>query len=501
MSYAALEKHYRRISRLRHLEAIASWDEATVMPVGGGEARAAALSMVRSLVHQEVTRPEVGEWLAAAKNERNALGPWQQTNLAEIEREFIRASALPSELVEACSRAESASEQAWRELRPKNDFAGWLPFFREVVRLKRETATILGERLSLSPYDALLDGFEPGGRTALVRPLFARLLAFLPGFIARVVERQAGETAEACPGPFPVEQQRALGLELMRRLGFDFAHGRLDVSHHPFCGGVPEDTRITTRFATGDFLSSMMSVLHETGHARYEQHLPLVWRGQPVGLARSSSIHESQSLFVEMQVARGMPFIEFVAPLIAQAFPESAAKQPSAFTPANLHRLGTRVRPSLIRVDADEATYPCHVILRFELEQRLIDGSLDPADVPDAWDKFMRELLGLSTRGNDRDGCMQDVHWPAGLIGYFPTYTLGALTAAQLYQSANAAIGDLEGQLRCGDLSSLDAWLSEHVWSQASLLDTPALVAHATGAPLSTQAFERHLERRYGAGG
>ena len=498
MSYAVLENHYRRLSQLRHIEAMVSWDEATVMPAGGGEARAAALSTLRGMIHREVTRPEMGTWLAKAGEEKGRLDAWQKANLAEMERDFIRASALPSELVEACSRAESASEQAWRELRPKNDFASWLPLFREVVRLKREVATILGERLSLSPYDALMDGFEPGGRVALVRPLFARLRAFLPGFIARVVERQAKEEVEACPGPFPVEQQRALGIELMRRLGFDFSHGRLDVSHHPFCGGVPEDTRITTRYATDDFFSSMMSVLHETGHARYEQHLPLPWRGQPVGLARGMSIHESQSLFVEMQVARGLPFLELVAPLITQAFPESAAKRPSAFSPANLHRLGTRVRPSFIRVEADEATYPCHVILRFELEQGLVDGSLHPADVPEAWDALMRELLGLSTKGNDRNGCMQDVHWPAGLIGYFPTYTLGALTAAQLYRAAETAIPELAAQLRRGELATLDAWLDEQVWSRASLLDTPSLVTRATGKPLGTEAFEAHLEKRYG---
>jgi carboxypeptidase Taq len=497
MSYAALENHHRRLAHLRHIEAMASWDEATMMPAGGGEARGAALSTLRGMIHREATRPEVGEWLAAAAAVRGNLDPWQRANLHEMEREWIRAAAIPPDLVEASSRVESASEQAWRDLRPKNDFAGWLPRFREVVRLKREVAKILGERLALSPYDALLDGFEPGGRVAQIRPLFTRRRAFLPGFIARVVERQARAPATPCPGPFPVEEQRQLGLELMRRLGFDFAHGRLDVSHHPFCGGVPEDTRITTRYAEGDFFSSMMSVLHETGHARYEQHLPAAWRGQPVGLARGMSIHESQSLFVEMQVARGLPFLEFVSPLLAAAFPESAAKLPSAFTPENLQRLGTRVRPSLIRVEADEATYPCHVILRFELEQGLIDGSLDPADVPAAWDAMMRELLGLSTQGNDRNGCMQDVHWPAGLMGYFPTYTLGALIAAQLYRAAETAIGDLAAQLRRGDLTALDAWLERNVWSQASLLSTPALVAQATGAPLGTQAFEAHLERRY----
>jgi carboxypeptidase Taq len=497
VSYAALSDHYRRLSQLRHVEAITAWDESTMMPSGGGPARAEALSALRGLIHQHATLKGLADLFAAAAAENANLLPWQQANLREMKREWVRASALPLKLVEALSHAESLSEQAWRRLRPDNDFAGFLPFFREVLRLKREAAQAWAETLSLSPYDALIDGFEPGARADEIAPLFTRLRAFLPGLIAKALERQASEPAPACEGPFPIESQRGLGLDLMRRLGFDFNHGRLDTSKHPFCGGVPTDVRITTRYATDDYSKSMMGVLHESGHAKYEQNLPRTWLGQPVGLARGMSIHESQSLLTEMQVCRGRAFLEFAAPFIAQAFPDAATRVPEAFTPHNLFRRLARVKPGLIRVDADEATYPCHIVLRFELEKCLIDGSLRPEDVPEAWDTGMREVLGLSTRGNDRDGCMQDVHWPAGLIGYFPSYTLGALTAAQLFRAARRALPELADQIRCGEFGALDAWLREKVWSQGSFFGTAELIERATGSVLTTEAFEQHLEHRY----
>jgi carboxypeptidase Taq len=298
-------------------------------------------------------------------------------------------------------------------------------------------------------------------------------------------------------GPFPVERQRWLGVELMKRVGFDFQHGRLDVSHHPFCGGVPRDVRITTRYDEADFTKSLMGVLHETGHAKYEQNLPGEWLDQPVGKARSMALHESQSLLQEMQVSRSRPFLELAAPLVREAFPEAVGRQPESFTTENLYRLYTRVQPGYIRVDADEATYPCHVILRFDLEQRLIEGRMQVKELPEAWDAGMRALLGLSTGDNHKDGCMQDVHWPAGLFGYFPTYTLGALAAAQIYAAARAALPALDGQIAAGDFSGLNAWLRERVWAQGSLLETEALVRHATGAPLGAAAFERHLRARY----
>ncbi len=497
MSYPTLEQHFQRIAQFEHLEAIAAWDEAAMMPAGGGSARGAALSTLRGLIHAEASAPHLGDLLAKAGGEASELGPWQRANLREIARRFVRATAVPAQLVEAASLAESQSEQAWRSLRKQNDWESFRPLLENVVGLRREIAQALSARLGLSPYDALLDGFEPGARSADIAPLFARLGSVLPDLIERTRERQASEPVLTPDGPFAVGNQRALGLELMARLGFDFEHGRLDTSHHPFCGGVPRDVRITTRYDESDFLSALMGVLHETGHAKYEQHLPPSYLDQPVGRARSMAIHESQSLLLEMQVCRSGEFAEFVAPLLVGAFPEAAVRSPRAFSALNVARLLTRVDPGFIRVDADEVTYPCHIVLRFELERELILGTLSVADLPERWDEAMQRLLGLSTAGNHRDGCMQDVHWPAGLFGYFPTYTLGALTAAQLFDAARRAHPALADSIARGDLSELDAWLTEYVWGQGCLLETGELVQRATGRPLGTEAFERHLERRY----
>jgi carboxypeptidase Taq len=497
MSYAALERHQKRIAHLEHLEAIAAWDEATMMSEGGGDARGDALATLRGLIHDESTKPGMGDWIAAAEAAQADLDPWQAANLREVKRAWVRATAIPSSLVEETSLVESKSEQAWRRLRAENDWASFAPFLGAVIAKKREVAQALSERLGLEPYDALLDGFEPGAKSAAIGALFDRLGEFLPSFIARVVDKQKSERVVRPVGPFPTDRQRRLGVELMRRLGFDFKRGRLDVSHHPFCGGVPEDVRITTRYDDADFAKAMMGVLHETGHAKYEQNLPLPWLGQPVGRARSMGVHESQSLFLEMQVSRSREFATFVAPLLAEAFSDPARRSPGAFAPANVYALATRVNPSFIRVDADEVTYPCHIILRYEIESALVRGTLEVRDVPDAWDERMTRLLGLSTRGNFKNGCMQDVHWPAGLVGYFPTYTLGALLAAQLFETAARDIPELGHALELGELAPLDAWLREKIWGQGSRLETDALVRHATGRSLDTAAFERHLERRY----
>ncbi len=470
-----------------------------MMPEGGGESRGAALATLRGLMHEMSTDPALGDLFDAARAEAAAgtLDEWQTANLREMRRTWVRATCIPADLVEASSLCETRCEQAWRKLRAQNDWATFAPLLAEVVARKREVAAALAGPLGLGTYDALLDGFEPGARSADIDVVFGDLRAFLPDFIARAVAHQKNQPTTIPQGPFPVDQQRWLGLHVMKSVGFDFAHGRLDLSHHPFCGGVPEDVRITTRYDETDFIKSFMGVLHETGHAKYEQNLPAKWLDQPVGAARSMSVHESQSLLQEMQVSRGKDFLTFVAATIKEAFPAAAKKQSAAFATENLCRVYTRVRPDFIRVDADEVTYPCHVILRYEIETKLIAGALQVADIPEAWDAAMQELLGLSTKDNYKDGCMQDVHWPAGLFGYFPTYTLGALTAAQLFAAARDAIPGLCTQIAGGQFDALNDWLRARIWSRGSLLETPDLIIEATGAPLSAGAFKRHLTARY----
>jgi len=499
MSFSQLEAQFRRVARLEHVSAILHWDEAVMMPDGAGAARADALSTLGVVLHEHLTAPQLNDWLAVAEDEarRGTLQTEQQANLREMQRIVRRAAALPSRLVEASARAQLRCEQAWRKQRAANDWAGFAVSLEEVVTLKREAAAALGEALGLAPYDALLDEFEPYGSAEDIERWFAELRGFLPGLIERVIERQKSASVIPLRGPFPRAAQEALGRQLMEAVGFDMRRGRLDVSHHPFCGGVPQDVRITTRYEDDDFAAGMLGVLHETGHAKYEQGRPEAWIEQPVGQARGMSIHESQSLLQEMQISRGREFLTFAAPHIARAFPEAVAAQPRAFTPENLARLFTRVARSKIRVGADEVTYPCHILLRFDIERALIGGSLQVRDIPDAWDAGMRELLGITTAGDYRDGCMQDVHWSAGAFGYFPTYTLGAMTAAQLYAAAVRENGSIPREIARGEFGAVNDFLRRKIWSKASLLTTSELMREATGEPLNPEYFKRHLERRY----
>jgi carboxypeptidase Taq len=492
-AYHRLEARFRRIRAIGDAEAVLHWDLATMMPKGGASARADQLAVLKSLRHEILTHAETAALLAEAEaDSANDLDDWQRANLAEMARAHAHATALTPDLVEAASRAASACETAWREAKAEKDFSLVRAPLDALLARVRDVATAKAERLGLSPYDALLDEYEPGGRSAEIDRHFARLSALLPDVLRRAQARQAGLPAVPEPqGPFPIDVQRRLAIALMERLGFDFHHGRLDVSLHPFCGGTPDDVRITTRYNEEDFRPALMGVLHETGHALYERGLPERWRGQPVGEARGMVLHESQSLLIEMQVCRSREFLSFLAPLLRDAFGDDPAWHAEA-----LFRYYTRVQPSFIRVDADEVTYPAHVILRYRLERALLAGDLPVIDLPEAWNAGMQELLGLRPP-DDSLGCLQDIHWYDGAWGYFPTYTLGAMAAAQLYAAACAAEPDVPAALRRGDFAPLLSWLRTHVHAAASRYSTHDLLLRATGRPLDTEAFEAHLARRY----
>lgn len=493
-AYESLTEHYAKIGDLRHISAITSWDEAAVMPAGGGKARGDAMATLSVVIHELVVDSQVGDWIDACSN--LDLDDWQVANLREIRREYEQTTCLPSEFVHRQSVATSACEQAWRTLRAENDWQALLPSLEKVVDCAREEASIRAGQSGLSRYDAMLDTYEPGMTSARLDEVFAELKDFLPGFIGQVLEKQASTPVLLMGDHFPIELQRDLGLKVMSALGFDFDHGRLDVSHHPFCGGVPEDVRITTRYTTDNFVESLMAVIHETGHAMYEQGRPKGWHGQPVSEARSAGTHESQSLLMEMQAARSAEFIRFLTPLVQEVF--QPAKGDPAWEEANLQRLLTRVERGYIRVDADEVTYPLHVILRYEIEKDLIEGVIEVTDIPDLWKAKMQAYLGVDTHGNFRNGCMQDVHWPAGLFGYFPTYTLGALMAAQYFAAAKRALPELPSQLEQGNFVELLGWLRNNVHQQGSLMSVESLLESATGEPLNTQYFIDHVKRRYG---
>nr|WP_061032648.1 carboxypeptidase M32 [Vibrio splendidus] len=523
-AFKKLVEHSQKCSRFQHLASICGWDQASMMPAGGNQARSEAMAELSVHVHGLMTQPQLGDWIADAENE--ALNNDQQSSLREIKRQWQQANLLPEKLVQAKSLAGSKCEHAWRSQRGNNDWVGFEKNWREVVELSREEAQIRADAANLTPYDAMLDIYEPGTSSASLDILFADVKTWLPSLIDEVIEKQSSEQFNAPNGFYAAEKQKALGLEVMKLLQFDFEHGRLDESVHPFCGGVPTDVRITTRYDEAEFVQSLMGIVHETGHARYEQGLPKHLAGQPAGQARSMGIHESQSLFFEMQVGRSDPFIGHLANLAGQQF------SGSEFEKENFQKIYTRVKKDFIRVDADELTYPAHVILRYEIERDLINGKIKHTDVPELWNTKMQSYLGLSTQGNFtngcmqdihwtdperalisrkhsvdnkekrlkkhnyKDGCMQDIHWCDGSFGYFPSYTLGAMYAAQFMAAMKKTV-DVNTAIRSGDLTPIFNWLSDNIWSKGSLLTTDELVKQATGETLNAQHFKDHLRNRY----
>ncbi len=495
-AFAKLDELGRKLEAIEHAQSMLGVDEAVMMPVGGGEKRAESMSILAGMYHEMATAPEIGDWLNDAASE--PLDEMQQAAIREQARVYTNMTCLSADFVRRQVSARIRSEQLWRELRAKDDWAGFLPAFEGVVAIAREESELRAKALGLDPYDAMMEQYDPGNRAADITPVFARLKVFLKDFVPAVVARQEADRARRAlkplNAPYPIDRQKALGLAVMEAIGFDFEHGRLDVSHHPFMGGVPSDIRMTTRYSTAEFFSSLMGIIHETGHGLYEQGLPKEWSHWAIGKARGMAIHESQSLFMEKQVGRSAEFWEWVMPRIFEHLGPDAIK---GWDIDDLLAHVHEVKTGLIRVDADEATYPLHVILRYEIEKGLIEGTIRPRDVPEEWHSRMTDYLGLSTRDNYRDGPMQDVHWPGGAFGYFPSYTLGAMIAAQLWAAMEKDHPTARDDMRHGRFVEINNWRRDKIWSQASRWSTPELLVKATGEKLNGQYFEDHLKRRY----
>ncbi|MFA9460623.1 carboxypeptidase M32 [Thiohalorhabdus methylotrophus] len=490
-AYQALYGHFEELAALDHVRGILDWDRRVVMPAGGAEERARAQAAVARWRRARLADPRVGEWLEAV--EPGSLAVEDRANLREMARLHRRAAAVPEGLTGALAEAAARAESAWAACRPAGDWAAFRPHLETVVERVREQAAALAETERVTRYGALLAGFQPGLTADRAEGLLGELEDFLPGLVARA-ERE-GEAAPDPGGPFAADLQEDLARRVTGLLGYDFHHGRLDRAAHPFTGGAPADIRITTRFEERDFAPGLLAAVHEAGHALYEQHLPARWRHQPAGRARGMAVHEGQSLFMENQVGLHPGFLAQVDGMLAEA--RGADPDRRQGSGAALFRRLTRVAPGLIRVEADECTYPLHIRLRHLLEQRLVTGELAVADLPEAWEASMREHLGVAPEGDHGNGVMQDPHWAAGLFGYFPCYALGALIAAQLMEALRLDLPALDHQLAAGDLAPPRRWLAERVWARGSLEEFEALISDATGKPLDTGAFRRHLEARY----
>ncbi len=493
-AYQELIRRAKEIALLDSCASVLYWDQRTYMPPKGSGHRAEQVALLAGLVHQKATAPEIGDLLAQVEQSDLAREPGSPAavNVREIRRSYTRATKLPPDLVEELARTCALAREVWVEARRKSDFALFRPWLEKVVALKRQEAAAVGCGTGV-PYDALLDDYEPGETTADLTRLFADLREALVQLVLAIATTGKKPDGSILERDYPVDRQEAFGRAAAAAIGFDFEGGRLDVTTHPFCSGIgPGDTRLTTRYNLRDFGDAFFSILHEAGHGIYDQGLDPVHHGTPLGSPVSLGIHESQSRMWENLVGRSRAFWEYFFPKVRQAFPEALGDVSlDAFYFAI-----NDVRPSFIRVDADEATYNLHILLRFELEQALISGDLKAADVPAAWNQTFQRYLGLAVP-DDARGCLQDTHWSGGGIGYFPTYTLGNLCAAQFFAQARADLGDLEAQFRRGEFAPLKEWLNAKIHRQGQRHRAGDLVVAVTGKPLSHRPLMDYLKAKY----
>jgi carboxypeptidase Taq len=492
--YRELLEDLRQSALLGSCASVLGWDEQTYLPPEGTGHRANQLSLMAGLAHERATLPRRGELIAELESDGKVSeteSP-EAANVREARRHFDRATKLPRRLVEELSRVCTLSQHAWVEARQANDFAKFLPWLEQTVALKREEAEALGYDGGVA-YDALLDGYEPGMTTALVEAVFTPLRKELVELVSDIGQSETKPDAGILTREYPINAQREFGMEAARQIGFNFQAGRLDEAAHPFCSGFgPGDCRLTTRYDAHHFPGAFFGTLHEAGHGIYEQGLNRDAFGTPMGESTSLGIHESQSRMWENFVGRSRAFWKHFYKPAQEKFPAALGDvDAEAF-----HRAINDVRPSLIRVEADEVTYNLHIMLRFELEQSLISGDLQPADLPTAWNEKFQSYFDILPP-DDASGCLQDIHWSSGFIGYFPTYALGNMYASQFFTAAGKALGDLDAQFAKGEFEPLKGWLNENIHRHGCRYRADRLVQVVTGESLSHEPLVAHLRAKY----
>jgi carboxypeptidase Taq len=490
--YEQLEQEFRRLHAFRGALSLLRWDAAVMMPRGSADVRGEQLAALETEHHALLTTPKVARLLERAEAGASQMEDWPLANLREMRRQRDHAIATPPSLISRLAKATARAEVFWVEAKKANDFKLLAPHLEEVVHLVRDKAALLGQARGLAPYDALVDGFTPGISAADIDTIFKALSRKLPGLINQAIEVQAAHAPTALAGKFSSSRQRSLAVEVLKALGFPFDRGRLDESEHPFTEGVPGDIRVTTRFDSIDPFSGLLGAVHETGHAMYDLGLPVKWRDQPVGRDRGLALEESQSLLFEMNLCRSRSFVKYLRPLLEKYLQVSGPE----WQEPNLYRLLIRVRRSCIRMDADELTYPVHIMLRYDLEKKMLEGSLPVADLPEAWNANLEQRLNIRP-ANDVEGCLQDIHWAVGHFGYFPSYALGAVIAGQLNEALRAARPALDEEIAAGQFGGVMEWLRDNVHGIGARLPVQELIKQATGKPLTAAAYLRYLETKY----
>lgn len=492
-AYDDLVTRLKQSALLASCSAILEWDEQTNLPPQGAEHRANQLALMAGMVHQEATRPEIGELLQELEEhcewETDSV---EQANIRETRHEYDRMTKLPRRLVEELSRVATLSHHAWVKARKENQFQDFLPWLEQMIDLKREQAAAIGYQ-GKAAYDALLDEYEPGATSEMIEQAFIPLRNELVKLVAAIKDSGVTPDISILTRTYPVDQQREFSISAARKIGFDFDAGRLDIAAHPFCSGIgPGDCRLTTRYDEHHFPGAFFGTLHEAGHGIYEQGLCKEQFGTPAGSSASLGIHESQSRMWENLVGRSRGFWDYFYGAAQQQFPVALAD----VAQEDFYRAINDVRPSYIRVEADEVTYNLHIMLRFELEQALISGDLQPGDLESAWNEKFTDYFGI-TPDCPANGCLQDVHWSAGLIGYFPTYALGNMYAAHFYKAAEKDLGDLAELIKQGDFIPLKEWLNQKIHQPGKRYRADRLLKIVAGETLSHEPLINQLNCKY----
>jgi carboxypeptidase Taq len=489
-AYQNLRERFREVAIVRTANSVLGWDQETFLPPNAADWRAGQIAWLSGQQHRLATAPEVGGWIADCEARGFAPESIEGVNVRGWRRDYDLATKLPAEFVEELARTTARATHVWAEARKRSDFAHYQPMLDTIVRLVREKADRLG--WTGCRYDALLDEFEPGAKTSEIADLFAALGPAQSALVGPATEIASRQPADLLAGDYPVAAQQAFNREIAEAFGFDFASGRIDTTAHPFCTELgPQDTRMTTRYDTADFFSSLYGVLHETGHGLYDQGLSKEEWGLPAGEACSLGIHESQSRLWENHIGGSESFWDHWLPRACHHFPRL-----KKFSATQVAAAARRVAPSFIRVEADEVTYDLHIILRFEIERRIINGDMEVRDIPGAWNEKFKELLGL-TVPDDARGCLQDIHWSFGGFGYFATYTLGNLNASQLMRAARAAHPSLDGELSRGEYAALLTWLRDNIHAPGRRYSAPDLMRHATGEPTQAKYHLEYLQAKF----
>lgn len=490
--YADLCDLHRKAATLKSVNDLLNWDQETYMPHGGGSARSDQQAVMAELTHKAKTDSRIGILLKACEDDDKLMadGPIG-ANIREMRRDYDLATKLPPELVAEIAKVGSQAQEVWKEARAKSDFAMFAPWLEKVMELQRRKAQCYGHAPDGELYDALLDEYEPGMTARQIEAIFTPLRGRLSALIGDIAQSKKKISTKILSSKIPADKQHKFGQFLLESMGFDLQTGRLDVTTHPFCSGLaPGDTRLTTRYRDEKFTDALYGTMHEMGHGLYEQGLPKDRHfGEPLGESISLGIHESQSRMWENFVGRSREFWKWGLPKARKTLGGPLGKA----TVDQLYAAVNTATPSFIRVEADEATYNLHVMLRFEIERGLISGDLKVKDLPKEWNNRFKSYLGLDVP-DDRRGCLQDVHWAFGLVGYFPTYTLGNLYAAQFWEQINKDIKDLPKQIAKGDFAKLKGWLNKNIHGPGRQYRAGELCEKVTRRPLSADPLLKYLE-------